>query len=244
MRLGLQSNAGKALRVEQELVGTKLALILAAGELFAENGLEGTSIRAIAEKAGANVAAINYHFGTKENLRAEVLSYAIMRLQGNRVRPSEMVQSDRRLDAPEGVAEVIFQIVREEYQTLFAPDQPRWYGRVVMRSLLDPTAPLHEVVRDILKPDHEALKEIALRADAAMSEEEARLWALTVVGQVLFFEFARAPLLVILGMDDYPPEFMDKAREHIARMIVAGLGLPMPRQHTQAGQRMREAVAG
>jgi AcrR family transcriptional regulator len=229
--------------VEQELVGTKLALILAAGELFAENGLEGTSIRSIAEKAGANVAAINYHFGTKENLHAEVLSYAIMRLQGNRVRPSEMVQTDERLNTPAGVAEVIFQIVREEYQILFAPDQPRWYGRVVMRSLLDPTTPLQEVVRDILKPDHEALKEIALRANPAMTEEDARLWALSVVGQVLFYEFARAPLLMILGEEDYAPPFMDQARTHIARMIVAGLDLPMPRGQSQA-RLVKQAAVG
>lgn len=225
------------------MVGTKLALILAAGELFAENGLEGTSIRAIAEKAGANVAAINYHFGTKENLHAQVLSYAIMRLQGNRMRPSELAQGDERLDTPEGIAEVIFQIVREEYQTLFAPDQPRWYGRVVMRSLLDPTAPLHEVVRDILKPDHEALKEIALRANPAMTDEDARLWALTVVGQVLFYEFARAPLLMILGMEDYAPAFMDNVRTHIARMIVAGLGLPVPREEDPE-HRPREVMTG
>ena len=64
--------------MEVELAGTKLALINAAGELFADHGLEGTSVRAIAEKAGANVAAINYHFGSKENLYAEGLRYVVL----------------------------------------------------------------------------------------------------------------------------------------------------------------------
>jgi AcrR family transcriptional regulator len=229
--------------VEQEPGGTKLALILAGGELFAESGLGGTSIRAIAERAGANIAAINYHFGSKENLYGEVLSYAVLKLQGNRVRPSAIVLNDDRLETQEGLAEVIFEIIRDEYQMLFAPDQPRWYGRVVMRSLLDPGLPLQEVVRDVLKPDHEALKEIARRAKPDMSEEETIFWALSIVGQVLFYEFARTPLLMMFEKKDYDPEFMARAREHIARMIVVAMGLPMPREKARVALAW-EAVAG
>ena len=56
--------------VAQDL--TKARLLEAAGEEFAEKGFELARVRAICERAGANLAAINYHFGDKEQLYVEV----------------------------------------------------------------------------------------------------------------------------------------------------------------------------
>ena len=47
---------------------TKARLLEAAGEEFAEKGFEGATIRSIIERARANIAAVNYHFGDKERL--------------------------------------------------------------------------------------------------------------------------------------------------------------------------------
>ena len=52
---------------------TKARVIAAASALFAEHGLRGTSVRDIAERAGVNLAAAHYHFGSKEDLYFEVL---------------------------------------------------------------------------------------------------------------------------------------------------------------------------
>ena len=51
---------------------TMRQLLAAAQKLFAEKGFRGTSIRDIVTEAGSNVAAVNYHFGSKENLYREV----------------------------------------------------------------------------------------------------------------------------------------------------------------------------
>jgi AcrR family transcriptional regulator len=64
--------------------GTKIKLLDAAEKLFARNGYRGTSLRAITGKAGANLAAVNYHFGSKEALLEAVLERRIAPL--NRVR--------------------------------------------------------------------------------------------------------------------------------------------------------------
>lgn len=80
---------------EDSHAATRTALLDAAGHLFARNGVEGTSVRDIIKVAGANLAAINYHFGTKERLALEVFA--------RRLRP---VNRERlaRLDALEQAA--------------------------------------------------------------------------------------------------------------------------------------------
>src|SRR5271165_6110376 len=55
---------------------TRQHLLEAAGEVFAEVGFRDATVREICQRAGANVAAINYHFGDKETLYVEVLRYA------------------------------------------------------------------------------------------------------------------------------------------------------------------------
>ena len=47
---------------------TRRDLLLAAERLFAQQGFQGASLRAITQEAGANLASVNYHFGSKEGL--------------------------------------------------------------------------------------------------------------------------------------------------------------------------------
>jgi AcrR family transcriptional regulator len=57
---------------------SKIALLKAAGELFADRGIDGVSLREITQSAGANLAAVNYHFGSREGL---VMNLVAMHLQ-------------------------------------------------------------------------------------------------------------------------------------------------------------------
>ncbi len=54
--------------------GTREALLDAAEDLFARKGVPRASLRAITQTAGANLAAVHYHFGSKEGLVRAVLS--------------------------------------------------------------------------------------------------------------------------------------------------------------------------
>lgn len=51
---------------------TKERILRAAEELFADHGFSGTSLRQMTKLADVNLAAVNYHFGSKENLIAEL----------------------------------------------------------------------------------------------------------------------------------------------------------------------------
>ena len=59
----------------EKKVETKSKILKTANQLFALKGFEGTSIREIAQKAEVNLAAINYHFKSKERLYWAIFDY-------------------------------------------------------------------------------------------------------------------------------------------------------------------------
>ena len=63
-----------ALPVGRAVVETKERILDAAETLFMEHGYEATSLRALTTAADVNLAAVNYHFGTKEELFQAVLT--------------------------------------------------------------------------------------------------------------------------------------------------------------------------
>jgi AcrR family transcriptional regulator len=64
---------------------TKDRIIAAAQELFGEQGYPATSMREITARADVNLAAINYHFGSKENLLHEIVRYCMKPLNEQRM---------------------------------------------------------------------------------------------------------------------------------------------------------------
>ncbi|WP_323135395.1 helix-turn-helix domain-containing protein, partial [Dyella silvatica] len=64
---------------------TRARLLEAAESLFIERGYEAMSLRQITSRADANLAAVNYHFGSKEFLMQELLSKRLDRLNQERL---------------------------------------------------------------------------------------------------------------------------------------------------------------
>jgi len=66
-------------------VDTKQRLLDAAERLFAQAGFHATSLRAITGEAGANLAAVSYHFGSKEGLMEAVIDRRLTPLNAERI---------------------------------------------------------------------------------------------------------------------------------------------------------------
>jgi AcrR family transcriptional regulator len=77
---------------------TEELILDAAEELFAEKGFEGVSIRDIVNKAGVNVASINYHFGCKKDLIRTVLKRRTDIMNKSRLQMLEMVSDKKDLE--------------------------------------------------------------------------------------------------------------------------------------------------
>jgi AcrR family transcriptional regulator len=72
--------------------GPKLRLVEAAEKLFAEKGFEAVSVRDITKEAGANVAAVNYHFGSRDGLVVAVISRYLMPVNQERLARLDRVE--------------------------------------------------------------------------------------------------------------------------------------------------------
>lgn len=93
-------------------IATKDRLVETAERLFAEQGLHATSLRQITAEAGANLAAVNYHFHTKESLVREVLARRFVPLNRERLRRLDELQRDGR-PTLEGILEAFLYPVAE-----------------------------------------------------------------------------------------------------------------------------------
>ena len=77
------SNLDQARVASRSTETTRAALIKAATSVFAEYGYDGGSVRLITQRAMANQAAVNYHFGGKDGLYREVLIAATRAFEEN-----------------------------------------------------------------------------------------------------------------------------------------------------------------
>lgn len=74
---------------------TKDRILGAAEELFAQHGFAGTSLRQVTGHADVNIAAVNYHFGSKENLVNEVFRRRMDEMTAARLGQLEAARRDR-----------------------------------------------------------------------------------------------------------------------------------------------------
>jgi AcrR family transcriptional regulator len=73
---------------------TKDRILGAAEELFAQFGFAGTSLRQVTSRADVNIAAVNYHFGSKENLVNEVFRRRMDEMSERRLNELHQAQEE------------------------------------------------------------------------------------------------------------------------------------------------------
>ena len=200
--------------------GTRERLLDAAGEVFAEHGFHHATVRDICKRAGANVAAINYHFRDKESLYQEVVreahTHAVRKYPpGFGLGPEPT--PEQRLRA----------FVRAMFLRIFDEGRPAWQAKIMAREMFEPTAALGRIVEDGIRPQYQALLEIltALLPPAAARDTQAlRLAANSVVGQVLHYHHTRAVTTLLFAGKSYGQADIERLADHVARFSLAGIG--------------------
>ena len=118
------------------MIETKQKILNTAERLIGDQGYSGTSLRQIIGEAGVNLAAVHYHFGSKE----ELLDELIVRKAGP-VNEARLAWLDRLESAPDGrqptseeVLEAFFLPMADAADQ--APEFVKLMGRVLAEGLM------------------------------------------------------------------------------------------------------------
>jgi AcrR family transcriptional regulator len=179
---------------------TRDRIIRSAELLFAQNGYDGTSLREITEKAGVNVASVNYHFGSKENLLVSLLDRIIAPINEERLELLDAVSAD----GPAGVEETLEAFLRPDLHALERlrsrdPDLPRFVSRMYTEA-----SPLmYSVIGSQFAEIGRRFGEAFQRALPHLDEDEISFRLASVVGIVVYlFAGIEAPGMSSLVGDD------------------------------------------
>ena len=204
-----------AVKDKDETREIRQRLIEAAGEVFAERGFRDATIREICEKAKANIAAVHYHFGDKEELYAAVFSYA---------RGCAVARFDEQVPSTAPAEERLRAFVRAVLTRFFDKGRPAWLGKLVAQEMIDPTKALDSLVNEQIRPNSERLKGIARELiGAEINGEELWLCTFSIVAQWLFY-FHCGQVVKRLNPDQrFGPQEIERLADHITRFSVAAL---------------------
>jgi AcrR family transcriptional regulator len=213
----------------EEPTGTEQRLLEAAGEIFAEFGYRAATVRQICEKAGANVAAVNYHFRDKEGLYL-----AVLRSVPDAQAEKYPAQSGLSRDAtPE---QQLRGYVQTLLQRVFDAGRPGWHAKLLARELAEPTRALDTLLEDVARPLHQELGGIVRRLlGSGATDETVRLGALSVMGQCVYYQYARTVLKHLYPEQGSGAEDITRLVDHITKFSLAGLkelaGRKQPKSH-------------
>ncbi|MGN2391582.1 TetR/AcrR family transcriptional regulator [Pelomicrobium sp. G1] len=208
---------------------TKDRILDAAEALFMERGFVATSLRMITARAGVNLAAVNYHFGSKEELIKAVFSRRLGPLNQERV--AILDQLEREAEGkplpPEKILEAFL------CASLRLSRDPLRGGAVFLRLLGQAFAEPAEYMRNFLP---EQYREVVTRYKAAFARalpqipEEELVWRLHFLFGAIAYSMAGHDALRLIC--SYSLEGSDRPEtiiRHLIPFAVGGLTAPLPR---------------
>ena len=217
---------------------TKTRILDAGERLFVEHGFEATSLRSLTTSAGVNLAAVHYHFGSKEELFQAVLTRRLDPMNQERIDLLAKVEREAA-GRPLSCEKVLFAMLIPALR--LARDEERGgkdFLRLVGRAYADP-APF---IRHFLSAQYAGMigryKEAFLKALPHLSRQELT-WRLHFVMGALSYTLAGTDALKLFAEATSTTNNDELLLQRLAPFLVAGLKAP-----ALADTRKLELVAG
>jgi AcrR family transcriptional regulator len=190
---------------------TPRKLLAAASEIFAQKGYRDATIAEICERAGANVAAVNYHFGDKETLYKEAWRHSFS--ESLKAHPPNGGVSDNAPPEERLRGEIVALLNR-------IADEGNRQFLIVQKELVNPTGLLNEVMQKNLRPLQERMESIIRELLGPLaSDMQVRFCAISIVSQCI------NPIVAIKGGKDGPPgvDDIEAYSNHVVKFSLSGI---------------------
>ena len=220
-----KKKVGKAVRTKSvrasEQEDARARLIDAAIKLFAEKGYEGTSVRDLATAAGVNVAAVSYHFGSKDELYHEALRACLAPCGEMRERMQKHLDAALKNRSRKAAEEALRGCIQDFLEMLVSPAAR--HSHLVMREQSEGKQRFEPVIREFFQPVGSILREVILMLAPGLPEMRVFMVISGIIGQCLHIYKARVSYRVLAGVDSHSPEYIEMASKHIAHLTALGL---------------------
>ena len=200
----------------QDTERTRKSLLAAAHEVFSSKGYRDATVAEISERAGVNIAAINYHFGDKETLYRETWRHFFREAQ-----EKNPVDGGVRTDRPveERLKGSIQAFLRK------TTDDINRGSVIVYMELANPTGLLEEVAREELKPLRQTLSGLVREMlGPGASDNHIRFFATSIMGLCttpLFFN--RVSCNTEDEMNNWRIKNVEAYADHVFNFVLDGL---------------------
>ena len=216
---------------EARNVDTRERILDAAERLFMAHGYEGTSMRQITGEAGVNLAAVNYHFGSKESLMQEVFRRRLDWLNEERMRVLDAYEKDAG-----GNALKPSQIVDGFFGTLLRLADDDQHGgmtflRLLGRTLTEPSEFIRTFLAHEYKPVMDRYKEALFRALPVVPKAEI-VWRFHFMLGATSYAIAGTDALRLVTdwqiEEEDSTDRLDRLVPRLMSFLLGGLRAPLP----------------
>jgi AcrR family transcriptional regulator len=218
--------------LDPRTAATRQRLIEESLRLFAEHGFKGVPVRDIAAAAQANVAAVSYHFGSKQGLYRTIFETVLDEDEGRfreQIGNVETVLARAGSD-PALLAAALDILVSGMIGRLARAEHLRWFSVLVARELAFPGELFDLLYRCRVEPVLHLLARIAGAAwGLPAGSPQVRLAANVAHGHLANLVFARPILWRQLGWDGFTPERVELLARTVSDLVCRAIGLsPSP----------------
>ncbi len=208
---------------------TREKLIEAGVEIFGRYNFEATTTRMLADRAGVNLAAIPYHFRSKEGLYHAVVRHIVEQASAA-YRPA-VAEINVALNKSGCSGSDCFAMLSKILNTMISiilgtPEAKSWAG-IILREQMEPTAAFDIIYQELMLPLIQCCLALVARILSREPDDlETMLKVIAIVGQVLIFRFSREAVIRSLHWKGYTQQEIEMVQSLVEKHARAILGLP------------------
>jgi AcrR family transcriptional regulator len=209
------------------MANTKDRILDAAERLFAERGYDGTSLRAITGEAGVNLAAVNYHFSSKETLLRSLFARRLALLNERRVSLLDAYETEAQ-GRPVPLEKVVRAFLEPVLRLGGDPAAGgTGFGMLMGRMYSWPSAYVQRVLVSEIRGLIDRFRTSFRRALPQMPEREL-YWRVFFSIGAMAHVLAGSSLLEIISNGMCDPSDVDGIVDRLIAFVTAGLRAPLP----------------
>lgn len=206
-------------KLPKDAKDARVRLLDAAELLFADRGFADTSIRQLTAKAACNLAAVNYHFGSKDELYCELFRRRFRRMKQDRLTSIKRAMAEKPAPTLSGI---LYSFSMAFVEPFGEAEKSRRFMDLFAREMVDRRLPAGLFVEELAGPTLAALGQALRLVCPGLGETAAKQCIMSLIAQLVHAVHIKAMFEGKASLDS-PAFDIPGVIEHIVKFSAAGI---------------------